>query len=111
MNKNETLIRKIAEEMAAEKHPVSFQLFNKYKDQADNGWSHAFYVANWPVIIDRFIDQARIAVKHMAEAFKQSYYIWCQNKENMTIDDREYLNSYLIEHGLIPEIEKEAKND
>lgn len=110
MNKHEAKIREIAEEMAAKSHPISFQLYNKYKDQVDNGWSHDFYVKNWPIIVESHVINARVAVKYMADTAERAYMIG-RSYDNPY--DRVGLKVMLMDYGLIPPAEtgKEAGND
>ncbi|SKA30165.1 hypothetical protein SAMN04488128_103230 [Chitinophaga eiseniae] len=103
MNKHETLIRQIADEMAAQKHPVSFQLYNKYKDKEDNGWSHDSYVKNWHLIVDGYVVHARIAVEWIKKEVSDVLY--------EVESDGKVIDQWLIDRGLIPEADKEAADD
>lgn len=101
----EERVKQIAEEIASKKHPLSFKLYNKYKDQLDNGWSHDFYVKNWPLILGEYNICARIAVAKMAEAyrfaFKQAAYGYGNHLSDETISQQ--TGVFLQQYGLAPD--------
>ncbi|MGA8763910.1 MAG: hypothetical protein WB562_13675 [Candidatus Sulfotelmatobacter sp.] len=109
MNDHETLIRQIAEESAIAKHPVSFQLYNKYKNEIGNGWSHDFYVKNWHFIVDEYIIPASITVKYMKYAFSAGY----REGAEWGVGEHSHSKLEMLERDPIPPAEtgKEAAGD
>lgn len=72
MNKHEALIRDIAEEMAKIEYANTYKSYVKYTTTHANSnvWSAGFYRQQWPILVERHVPFARIAVKHMADSFK-----------------------------------------
>lgn len=77
-NPHEQLVRKIAEQMASEDFTY---LITDFKES----------------VINRFIPAARIAVKHMAEKFREGY-----GFSYAPITDGAAVDRYMTETGLIP---------
>lgn len=114
LQKNATMtyeerVRSVAEEMAAQKRPLSFKLYNKYRDKEDNGWSHDFYVKNWQLIVDGYVMAARIAVKHMAEMYQTGFIRFLENSEHTAACER-ICSREMQELGLVPDKE-DGNND
>lgn len=81
-------VQAIAEEMAKERYPKPY---GELKDSNQPAWAGMY--------VSTFLDQARIAVKHMAEAVQES---WC-NGEPLSAGDYEEFKKYAINKGLIPD--------
>jgi hypothetical protein len=116
-DKYEQRVRAVAEEMAITKHPVSYKLYTKYSTIDTASWSADFYKQNWPIIVDGFMDYARIAVAAQAEAIKKALNEFYGLEAHCDIgDDPESqvteeqcarikahdIEVYLIEHGYVP---------
>lgn len=86
-------VQAIAEEMAKEKHPLTFLCSEK------NGhlWATDYYKKQAAYVIELMLPAARIAVKHMAELHTK----WA-NSIDLTHGS---LDTYLRKEGLIPEQE------
>ena len=93
----EERVQQIAEEMAAKKYPISFQLYKKYKDKVNPTWHEVFYRDNWSHLVDEFMKYSIIAIKHMAQAFEDGArwsegWMWSEYELSDQMKDR----------GLIP---------
>lgn len=123
-DKYEQRVGSVAEEMAITKHPVSFKLYTKYSTNATASWSADFYRHNWPIIVDGYMDYARIAVAAQAEAIKKALNEFYGLEAHCDIgDDPESqvteeqcarikahdIEVYLIQHGYVPSPEKKCE--
>ena len=68
----EERVQQIAEEMAMVEYANTYKSYVKYTTTHANSncWSAGFYRQQWPVLIARYAPFARIAAKHMAQAFE-----------------------------------------
>jgi hypothetical protein len=92
----------IAEEMAKEKHPLTFLCSEK------NGhlWATDYYKKQAAYVIELMLPAARIAVKHMAEAVTralQQDYAGFPGADGV-------IHTWLIEQGLMPDTDQKANS-
>lgn len=96
-------VRLIAEEMAKVDFNNTYKTYVKYTTtHADsNSWSAGFYRQQWPILVQRYMPFAQIAVRHMAVKYDEGF----QFGIDCDIDAKEDISLYqkLIEYGLIPD--------